>query len=550
MFRGGGDAEAGELDLGVGVILILLAMPGLLVSLLMFEKYGSLIRYLRGERVFDPFTATAPDEYFFIVVSLVVTGAATLWRWDAIFLDRRDHMNLVPLPLSLRAIFFANLLAILGLASVFTVVVNAVSLVLFPAAVVGSQGSFSLLLRFAAGHAAAVLLASAFSFCAVFALAGLLLTLLPSAAFRKVSLLVRFLVVIGLLALLASVFTVPYWLTRLSIANAHRVAVLPPVSFLGIARTLWGRGADSFSSSMTRAALTTLGLAILTAVIAYALSFRRSFIRIPEIADAGPMPRMSHSISSLPLFHNLTFHSPSHRACNQFVRRTLLRSDGHLQVVLGFVAVGLVLSAEVLTTGPDHSSIWTSGTTPVEFLSVPFILSYCILIGIRFAFEIPLDLRANWIFRFWLDPDQHDARSVARRVLLAFSLSWLGPAVFVFTLAFWGWTVALLHTIIWTACTAVLVEILLVRFRKIPFTCPYPPFQSHSALVLVAYLYGFFIFTTYLPQLDRWSVLSPKQTLWFVLLLGAILAGLYWYRKQMLDMDKRLIFEDISVSRF
>ncbi len=235
MFRGGGDAEAGELDLGVGVILILLAMPGLLVSLLMFEKYGSLIRYLRGERVFDPFTATAPDEYFFIVVSLVVTGAATLWRWDAIFLDRRDYMNLVPLPLSLRAIFFANLLAILGLASVFTVVVNAVSLVLFPAAVVGSQGSFSLLLRFAAGHAAAVLLASAFSFCAVFALAGLLMTLLRSAAFRKVSLLVRFLVVIGLLALLASVFTVPYWLTRLSIANAHRVAVLPPVSFLGIA---------------------------------------------------------------------------------------------------------------------------------------------------------------------------------------------------------------------------------------------------------------------------------------------------------------------------
>src|SRR5258706_508285 len=196
MFRGGGDAEAGELDLGVGVILILLAMPGLLVSLLMFEKYGSLIRFLRGEGVFDPFTAPAPDEYFFIVVSLVVTGAATLWRWDAIFLDRRDYLNLVPLPLSLRAIFFANLLAILGLACVFTVVVNAVSLVLFPAAVVGSQASFSLLLRFAAGHAAAVVLASAFSFCAVFALAGLLMTLLPSVAFRKISLLVRFFVAI------------------------------------------------------------------------------------------------------------------------------------------------------------------------------------------------------------------------------------------------------------------------------------------------------------------------------------------------------------------
>src|SRR5260370_4724712 len=109
MFRGGGDADAGELDLGVGVILILLAMPGLLVSLLMFEKYGSLIRFLRGERVFDPFTATAPDEYFFIVVSLVVTGAATLWRWDPLFLDLHDHHNLLPFPLSPPPLFFAHL---------------------------------------------------------------------------------------------------------------------------------------------------------------------------------------------------------------------------------------------------------------------------------------------------------------------------------------------------------------------------------------------------------------------------------------------------------
>ena len=51
-------------------------MPGLLVSLLMFEKYGSLVRFLRGQGPFNPFSATIPDEYFFIILSLVVTGAA------------------------------------------------------------------------------------------------------------------------------------------------------------------------------------------------------------------------------------------------------------------------------------------------------------------------------------------------------------------------------------------------------------------------------------------------------------------------------------------
>src|SRR5258708_31189862 len=99
MFHGGGEPGAEELDLGIGVILIMLAMPGILVSLLMFEKYGSLIRYLRGNLIFDPYTATVPHEYFFIVLSLTVSGAAALCRWDAPFLHRPDYINLVPLPL-------------------------------------------------------------------------------------------------------------------------------------------------------------------------------------------------------------------------------------------------------------------------------------------------------------------------------------------------------------------------------------------------------------------------------------------------------------------
>src|SRR5580692_7100164 len=146
MFRGGDEASE-ELGLGVGAILTLLAMPGLLVSLLMFEKYGSLIRFLRGDGVFDPFTATIPDEYFFIVLSMTVTGAAAIWRWDALFLDRRDYTNIVPLPISLRRIFVGNLAAIFLLAVALTLDVNAASFILFPVAVVGSQVSLSVFLR-------------------------------------------------------------------------------------------------------------------------------------------------------------------------------------------------------------------------------------------------------------------------------------------------------------------------------------------------------------------------------------------------------------------
>jgi len=100
------------------------------------------------------------------------------------------------------------------------------------------------------------------------------------------------------------------------------------------------------------------------------------------------------------------------------------------------------------------------------------------------------------------------------------------------------------------ACTVLLIEAVLVRFRKIPFTCSYPSFQSHSALIFVAYLFGFLLFTDYLPQAEQWSLLNPWQAIWFIPLASGALFALRQYRKQMLDMDKRLIFEEPSPSTF
>jgi hypothetical protein len=549
MFQGNSSNGAGELDVGVGVIAVLLAMPGVLVSLLMFEKYGSFIRFLRGAGAFDPFTETIPDEYFFLVLSMVVSGAAALWRWDSIFLDHRDFTNLVPLPIGLRSIFLANLCAIFVLVGVVTAVVNAASMVLFPMAVVGSRPSLSLLFRFAWGHAVVIFAASVFSSFAVFALAGILMTLLPVAAFRRLSLLVRFALALLLLALLGTSLVVPQWLTQLPIAVAHQVAVFPPVSFLGLLRTLWGKG-DPFVAKMTAAAVASIGAALFTTLLAYAISFRRSFMRIPETRDAGPLPRVPFSFSPLAPLREAVLHTPAQRACYHFVARTLLRSDVHLQVVSGFLALGLVASAAVLSSAPNLHSLISGPQPSVEFLSVPFILAYCMIAGIRLAFDIPADLPANWIFKFWLDRERHEARPIARRVLLLFSLSWIVPACFLATLFFGGWLAALLHTAILILCTVILVEVLLLDFRKIPFTCPYPSFKSTSGLIGVAYLFGYVFFTYYLPQMDNSSLSDPWRVVWFAPLLWMALAGMHFYRKQMLDMDKELVFEDVSAPGF
>jgi len=544
MFHGGAEAGSDSLGMGVGVLLILLAMPGLLASLLMLEEYGSLIRYMRGDGVFDPFVATLPDEYFFIVLSMFVTGVATLWRWDSLFLDRRDYMNLVPLPVSLGNIFWANFCAIVALAGCFTIVVNAVSVILFPAAVVGSQDSILLLLRFAAGHAVAVLMASTFSFWFVFAAAGILLAVLPLAMFRRISLVARFAIAIVLLAQVGSVFTV----SRFVLDPSHyRSTLFPPFSFLGLARAVWGRGGEPLVADMTKASFASLAGVIVVALVAYALSFRKAFIRIPETPDAGPLPRAKVSFS-LPASLFAAFLTPPQRACYKFVAKTLLRSEEHLQVLMGFMAAGAVAAANVLTSPHGFTSILTGNTPSLEFLSVPLILSYCLVIGIRFAFEMPVDLRANWVFRISLEHRWTEAREVSRRVLLVFSLSWLVPACFLLTLLFWGWVAALLHATIVILCTIALVELSLFKFRKIPFTCVYPPFKSHSGVIALLYLFGFFVFTTYIAQMEYWALLSPWRAIWFVPLFLAVVFGLRAHRKQMLDMDKELVFEDLPAT--
>jgi hypothetical protein len=169
IFRGSGDSDAEGLDLGVGLVLTLLALPGGFVAVLLFPKYGTLLQWMRGVVNADVAATALPDEYFFIVLSMVVTGAVAVWRWDSIFPDRRDYLNLVPLPISRWTIPLANFVAVMFLAVLIAVDVNGASAVLFPLAVGSTQTHFIFFARFAGVHALAVILASVFAFFAVFA---------------------------------------------------------------------------------------------------------------------------------------------------------------------------------------------------------------------------------------------------------------------------------------------------------------------------------------------------------------------------------------------
>src|SRR6266404_1208437 len=117
----GSNASEEDLNISMGLLLAWLAVPGGFVSIFLFDKYGSFLQWLRGQ---------------------------------------------------------ANFVAITILTCVCVIDVNAASSILFPVSVGASQPGFSFVMRFAGVHALVVMLASIFSFLAVFATTGVLLLLL------------------------------------------------------------------------------------------------------------------------------------------------------------------------------------------------------------------------------------------------------------------------------------------------------------------------------------------------------------------------------------
>ena len=541
IFRGGGDSDADGLDLGIGLVLTLLAMPGGFVSILLLNKYGTFLQWLRGQPNVDPLLVALPDEYFFIVLSMTVTGAVAVWRWDAIFPDRRDYMNLVPLPISTRTIFLANLVAVLFLVGLVAIDVNAASCLLFPMVVGATQSKFIFFVKFAVVHALGVLLASIFAFFVVFSVIGLLMAVLPPRAFRRVSAYMRGVVVVCLVALLCTSFAVPQLLRRFP--APRWIALIPSCWFLGLCQSLRGR-AGPVLTELSRFALPGLATAALVALCTYVIGYQRHFVRIAEIADTSSVEPSPRTWRMGVLLDRLALHTPFQKAGFRFMGKTLLRSEAHRLVLTAVSGLALVLASQALMDAFEgEKSLRQAGLSP-EALSIPFILSFLIIVGLRTVFEIPAELRSNWIFQLMVDPDRQECESLARRVILILVLPWLLAISLPVYAYLEGWKVAALHTVLVVTWAVLLTNIVLIRFRKIPFTCTLPLFKQHSFVTLLSCCFGFLLFAVSTPEFESSALAEPLRMLSLVPTAAVLWYIPHYLGKSANQIERRLIFEE------
>ena len=545
IFHGGEASDADGLDLSIGVVLGLLALPGIFASLFLIDKYGSLFQVIRGDLDFDPYKASLPDEYFFIVFSMVVTASVAVWKWDSLLPDRRDYNNLAPLPIRSRGFFLANLLALLLLTAILSLDVNAASIVLFPLVVCGSRTSFAYFARFLGAHSVSMVLGSIFGFLLVLAILGVLMTVLPFRAFRKSSLYVRFAIILFLMTALSTSFAVPPMIQTLAEHPHSLFRLLPAVWFLALCQSRLGR-ADPLLHSLGRTALVATCIALACAVASYAFSYHRCFSRSSETMVTLPAGGGSVASWLFALLDRLILRSPFERASFRFTFRALVRGPNQALVIGWFAGLGIVIASQTLFVAVSAPSHAIERFPSAEILSVPLTLAYFLVLGLRCTFDIPANLRANWLFRLQINPKTRECASLARKVV--FTLLFPGLILICFPLYsyFWGWRTSLIHTAIVAAMCVALTEVSLTRFRKVPFTCSAPAFKSHAIVAVLVYIFGFFVFSTFTALAERWTLDVPIRLLVFVLFFPGIWLALREWRRSLTYVDTQIIFEEKS----
>jgi CubicO group peptidase (beta-lactamase class C family) len=320
-----------------------------------------------------------------------------------------------------------------------------------------------------------MLAAGVFIYGAVLGVQGLAAQILPRRLFLRAS---GYLQLAAICVIMGVYFLQPGFgglddLTRDSIWRA--IHWLPSYWFLALYEQLNG-SLHPMLEPMARRAWIGLATVVCVAAVTYTLSYWRTLRKIVEEPDIGPgSPRFGW----LPRFGD-----QSQTAIGQFSVRTMARSKQH-RLILGFyLGIGLAFTSLLLNgSPPELDNPWRDKSMLLWAASI--MMMVLAAVGTRVAFALPLDLRANWMFRVIGTRGGPKTLDASRRALLLLSVTpvWLATAVV--CLGLWPGRQSAGHLAVLGLLGMILADICLLRFRKIPFTCSYLPGKLRVHMVLL-----------------------------------------------------------------
>lgn len=346
----------------------------------------------------------------------------------------------------------------------------------FSTMTIPAGGGFLRMLRLFGVYWFTMLAAGAFIFCCVLGAQGVAAQLLPRRLFLRVSSILQ---LVAFCLFVTVYFGQPGFVSPARIAEAQGGGLLgwsPSYWFLGLFQQLSGSPA---MAALARRAWIGLAVAVSVTAVAYLLSYLRTLRKIVEEPDIVPGAKGIHW---LPRFGALL---PT--AIVQFSIRTLLRSRQHRMLLMFYLGTGFALAIFFLKTDDGQT------VDPWRQVSMPLLVStvtmLCLsVLGTRVVMAMPLDLRANWIFRIAPMPAGAACRSARRRAFWALGVAPLWTVFAVLLFYFWPWRAAAGHLLLLALLGVGLSELCLRGTQKLPFTCSYLPGKSNFHLSFWLYI--------------------------------------------------------------
>jgi hypothetical protein len=521
-------------------ILAVLAVPGIFLTFPLLDKYA-ILSY-RPAIEFD--SAIWKDKCFFLSYAAAVMGFVTVFQWDTLFLGRRDWVVLASLPLRARMILGAKVISLILFLSMFMVDINIVNMIIFPVAAVRIHDQLDYAVWFYITHAASLLGVSAFVFFFLTGLQGLLMNVLPPRAFRRISPYAQFTIMIALLCMLLVFPKISSTLRPLESNHPLFVYLFPPMWFVGFSQAAIGRPEPLFRE-LSAIALPALLSVVAFAAAMYLLSYYRHVKRSLESAVEEVTSRRSKLGEWISAILDRTmFRHPLERAVFHFIVKTAFRSRRHWLILAAYAGVGISLVVNALLILLNRSGYDGLSRPGPALLSLPLVLTFFLLAGMRMIFTIPAELRANWVFRITESSEYLRYHIGVRKAMLLLAIIPVLLPTLPLSGVLWDWGTALHHFLYCLALAVLLGEFLLLRFEKIPFTCSYVPGKANLPFYGVGYILAFVIYAYTMSSLEYNLLRRPGAYFFFcgVLFTGIIL--LIRRRMQIVRDGYQLVYDD------
>jgi hypothetical protein len=394
--------------------------------------------------------------------------------------------------------------------------------------------------------------ASMFAVLAVTAVVGLLVLTLSRSRLHELTGIITSAMLVLLVLSVPLVLRLSHLGPSLASGSAW-LGLVPPAWFVGLQQVLRGND-DPWFFHLAGIAVAALGGAAVIVAITYTVLFRhfeRLMLRSAAMSPSETDRRraFTHATSLGPARHGLSEVEwpPAFRAVHRFTILTLRRSQLHQSVLVGVSACGVGLAMNRLVEANLAGWLGAGGPPPSPLASAamwaPFGLMFVCGLGVRAALALPMEHRANWIFR--LTEDEATRREQLRAVDRVVATYVVGVPVAATVPIVWiaiGSKAVIVAAIV-ALVGLVFVHAVLLDWRRIPFTCSYLPGKRFVAHGLLLGLVAFLLFTFAGVGLVHAATASWRHGLVIAAALSLV-AWLLKRRRLAIWRERPLMFED------